>query len=127
MHLSASCIHTQPGGLLCHHLCPGKREIVNNMLQLEAFYTGWAMFSCKVLDYGYFRPCIFSVITTHLCHCSAKAATEHIYTNDRSFHPTKLYLQKQVASQIWPMHCGLPIPDLCTHGTLVNVSILYRI
>ena len=42
------------------------------------------------------------VITTQLCHCSMKAATDNTQTKMCGCAPIKLYLQKLVASWIWP-------------------------
>lgn len=42
-----------------------------------------------------------SVATTQLCHCSLKAATDNISTNECGCVPTQLYWQKQTVDGIW--------------------------
>ena len=53
--------------------------------------------------------CIVS--TQQFCCCSRKAAIDNTQTGGHGHVPIKLYLQKQAASQIWPVGGNL-IPAL---------------
>lgn len=44
---------------------------------------------------------------TWLCCCSVKAAIHHMYMNGWAYVPIKLYIQKQMAGQIWPTGSSL--------------------
>ena len=81
---------------------PGKESVNNSVLQCQALCGKSLPTLCKLLDYECFRPCIFSAVTTHLCHCCPKAATENIWTNDWSFFPTELFCKNR-----WQARSGL--------------------
>lgn len=55
-----------------------------------------------------------SVVTTYPCHCSAKAArNKQVWLcPNKTLCVRKLYLQRRVAGQIWPVGHSLPMTGL---------------
>ena len=56
--------------------------------------------------------------------CGLKAATDNTETEENGCVPTKLYLQKQMAGQLWLDGSSLQVPELTPPVSSLNIMFI---